>query len=142
MVVVRRDATLCVITEKGYGKRTPVSDYPVQKRGGMGTITMDVSDRTGRIVGAKELVDGDELMIIAADGIATRVVTDAVPVQGRATQGKRLVPSEGDSRVVEISRVAREQEGSAAGQSGASAQSAPSAAETEKGQLELMRDRS
>jgi DNA gyrase subunit A len=115
MVVVRRDATLCVITSRGFGKRTPVADYPVQKRGGMGTITMDVSDRTGAIVGAKELVDGDELMIIAANGVATRVTTDRVPVQGRATQGKRLVEGEGTDRVVEIARVAREQESADAG---------------------------
>jgi DNA gyrase subunit A len=113
MVVVRREATLCVITEKGFGKRTPVADYPVQKRGGMGTITLDVGDRTGSIVGAKELLDGDELMIITANGVARRVTTDAVPVQGRATQGKRLVPGD-ESRVVEIARVAREREGSAA----------------------------
>jgi DNA gyrase subunit A len=115
MVVVRRDATLCVITSRGFGKRTPVADYPVQKRGGMGTITMDVSDRTGAIVGAKELVDGDELMIIAANGVATRVTTERVPVQGRATQGKRLVEGEGTDRVVEIARVAREQESADAG---------------------------
>jgi DNA gyrase subunit A len=138
MVVVRRDATLCVITEKGYGKRTPVSDYPVQKRGGMGTITLDVTERTGPIVGAKELVDGDELMIINANGVATRVATDAVPIQGRATQGKRLIPSEGDSRVVEVSRVAREQEGSGPRTSAA----APSAVQdTGEDQLELIRDR-
>jgi DNA gyrase subunit A len=115
MVVVRRDATLCVITSRGFGKRTPVADYPVQKRGGMGTITMDVSDRTGAIVGAKELVDGDELMIIAANGVATRVTTERVPVLGRATQGKRLVEGEGTDRVVEIARVAREQESADAG---------------------------
>jgi DNA gyrase subunit A len=127
-----------VITEKGYGKRTPVSDYPVQKRGGMGTITLDVTERTGPIVGTKELVDGDELMISNANGVATRVATDAVPIQGRATQGKRLIPSEGDSRVVEVSRVAREQEGSGPRTSAA----APSAVQdTGEDQLELIRDR-
>ncbi|HEX6694734.1 MAG TPA: DNA gyrase subunit A [Longimicrobiales bacterium] len=113
MVVVRRDATLCTITALGYGKRTPVSDYPVQKRGGMGTITLDVGDRTGPIVGARELIDGDELMIITANGVATRITTDAVPVQGRATQGKRLLPQNA-ARVVEVSRVAREGNASAA----------------------------
>ena len=111
MVVLRRDATLCAITANGFAKRTPVADYPVQKRGGMGTITMDVSDRTGSIVGAKELLEGDELMIITATGVATRVTSDAVPVQGRATQGKRLINAEAGNRVVEVARVAREREG-------------------------------
>jgi DNA gyrase subunit A len=90
MVVVRREATLCCVTEEGYAKRTPVSEYPAQKRGGLGTITLDVSDKTGPLVAAKELLDGDELMVITASGAAIRVVGSDVPVQGRATQGKRV----------------------------------------------------
>jgi DNA gyrase subunit A len=137
MVVIRRDATLCVITEKGFGKRTRVSDYPVQKRGGMGTITMDVGERTGPIVGAKEIVDGDELMIIAANGLTTRVTSDAVPVQGRATQGKRLMNAEGESRVVEVSRVAREQEGAQAESSADDASAARGGKKARPGEPQL-----
>src|SRR5687768_18529278 len=74
MVVVRRDATLCTITAFGYAKRTTISEYPVQNRGGVGTITLDVSDKTGPVVGGKEVLPGDELMIIAASGDRKSVV--------------------------------------------------------------------
>jgi DNA gyrase subunit A len=112
MVVVRREATLCCVTEAGYAKRTPVSEYPAQKRGGLGTITLDVSEKTGPLVAAKEVLDGDELMVITASGSAIRVVGSDVPVQGRATQGRRVVDVGAGDRVVEVSRVARERAGS------------------------------
>ncbi|MGH7443888.1 MAG: DNA gyrase C-terminal beta-propeller domain-containing protein, partial [Longimicrobiales bacterium] len=90
----------------GYAKRTPIGDYPAQNRGGLGTITLDVTERTGPLVAVKELLDGDEVMLIAADGTAARVAASDVPVQGRATQGKRLAKM--DSRIVEVARVASE----------------------------------
>ncbi len=104
MVVVRRDATVCTVTANGYAKRTPISDYPAQNRGGLGTITLDVTDRTGSLVAVKELLDGDEVMFIGADGAAVRIVAEDVPVQGRATQGKRVAKL--DARIVEVARVA------------------------------------
>jgi DNA gyrase subunit A len=111
MVVVRRDATLCTVTEEGYAKRTVLSDYPAQKRGGLGTITLDVTDKTGPLIAAKEVLDGDELMIIAANGEATRIKAPEIPVQGRATQGKRVLRLETGNRIVEVARVAEEGDG-------------------------------
>jgi len=108
MVVVRREAALCTVTEKGYAKRTPISEYPSQKRGGLGTITLDVSNRTGPLVAAKEVLDDDELMLITAAGSALRLAGSAIPVQGRATQGKKVAEIGAADRVVEVSRVARE----------------------------------
>ncbi|HEX6939477.1 MAG TPA: DNA gyrase subunit A [Longimicrobiales bacterium] len=108
LVVVRREATLCTISEQGYAKRTPVADYPVQRRGGIGTSTLKVTPATGALVAAKELVPGDELMILTGTGRATRVRAKDVPLQGRTTQGKQLlVPVKGDA-VVEVARVARD----------------------------------
>jgi DNA gyrase subunit A len=129
MVIVRRDATLCTVTEYGYAKRTEINEYPVQKRGGIGTITLDVTDKSGPLVGAKEVLPGDELMVIAASGAATRVASDAIPVQGRATQGKRVLPIGAGDRVVEVARVAQESDDGPA---------APTAELSEE-QLELMR---
>jgi DNA gyrase subunit A len=106
MVVVRRDATLCTITEEGYAKRTPLSEYPAQKRGGLGTITLDVTEKTGPLVAAKEVLDGDELMVIAANGDASRVRAPEIPIQGRATQGKRIIRLDDGNPVVEVARVA------------------------------------
>jgi DNA gyrase subunit A len=110
MVVVRREATLCTVTESGYAKRTALTEYPVQKRGGLGTITLDVTEKTGRLVAAKELLDGDELMVIAASGRATRLKSAEVPVQGRATQGKKVLALESGDGIVEVARVAEERE--------------------------------
>jgi DNA gyrase subunit A len=134
MVVVRREAALCTVTELGYAKRTPVSDYPAQKRGGLGTITLDVSAKTGPVVAAKELLDGDELMVITAAGAALRLSGAAVPVQGRATQGKRVISVGAGDRVVEVSRVARE-----GGESGTQRKPAADEMEDADDQLELMR---
>jgi DNA gyrase subunit A len=131
MVVVRRESTLCSVTENGYAKRTPVSDYPSQKRGGLGTITLDVSSKTGPLIAAKELLDGDELMVITASGAAVRLAGSEIPVQGRATQGKRVLGGAGD-RVVEVSRVARDRD--------TAPRSAPAdTADDGEPQLELMR---
>ncbi|CAN5788878.1 DNA gyrase subunit A [soil metagenome] len=135
MVVVRRESALCTVTQNGYAKRTPVADYPAQKRGGLGTITLDVSGRTGPIVAAKELLDGDELMVISAAGNATRVAGADVPVQGRATQGKRMIAVAAGDRVVEVSRVAREQAGGSPTRPGSADDSS---ADQEAEQLQLM----
>ncbi|HUF50108.1 MAG TPA: DNA gyrase subunit A [Longimicrobiales bacterium] len=135
MVVVRREATLCTVTQNGYAKRTPVSDYPAQKRGGLGTITLDVSAKTGPLVAAKELLDGDELMVITAAGNAVRVSAAGVPEQGRATQGRQVIDIGAGDRVVEVSRVARE----GAAERGPAPESERTAAGDDESQLELMR---
>ncbi|MGH7460141.1 MAG: DNA gyrase C-terminal beta-propeller domain-containing protein, partial [Longimicrobiales bacterium] len=127
---------LCTVTEQGYAKRTPVAEYPVQKRGGMGTITLDVSDRSGVLVAAKELLEGDELMVIAASGAATRVSAEEIPIQGRATQGKRVLELDGGDRIVEVARVAR-----SAGADDSEEQEERESAGAEDGQLELMKPR-
>jgi DNA gyrase subunit A len=138
MVVVRRDATLCTVAELGYGKRTPLGEYPVQKRGGLGTITLDVTTRTGRLVAAKELLEGDELMIIAASGRATRVRAADIPVQGRATQGKRLLPLDAGDRIVEVARVAQERDEEGGPQRGGTDAAEDDGDGARPGQLELI----
>lgn len=110
MVVVRREATLCTVTEQGYAKRTPITEYPVQRRGGIGSSTLQVTEKTGALIAAKEVVDGDELMLLTGSGRATRVKSSEIPVQGRATQGRQVVvPVRGDM-VIEVARVATERE--------------------------------
>jgi len=112
MVLVRREATLCTVTEQAFAKRTPVTDYPVQRRGGLGSGTLTVNEKTGLLVAAKELVEGDELMVITGTGRATRVAARDIPIQSRTTQGKQLlVPVRGD-QVVEVARVASERDSS------------------------------
>jgi DNA gyrase subunit A len=118
MVVVRRDATLACVTAGGFAKRTPVGDFRVQGRGGQGTVALSVSERTGPMVAAKELLEGDELMVVTAGGLATRLRAGDIPVQGRATQGKPMVTVPMGDRVVEVSRVASERESPGEGKVG------------------------
>jgi DNA gyrase subunit A len=108
MVVVRREGTLLVVSENGYGKRSPISDYRITRRGGKGIITMRCTAKTGRLVAIKEVVDEDELMIMSQKGVVIRVPIKGVSVIGRATQGVRLkVLAEGD-KVVDVARVVTE----------------------------------
>ena len=108
MVVVRRNATVACVTANGFAKRTPIAEFRVQGRGGQGTVALSVSERTGPLVGAKEMLDGDELMVVTAAGVATRLNAAEIPIQGRATQGKLLIRVPTGDRVVEVSRVASE----------------------------------
>ena len=133
MVVVRRDATLACVTANGFAKRTPVGEYRVQGRGGQGTTALSVNKRTGPLVGAKEMLEGDELMVVTAGGQAARLSADDIPVQARATQGKLLIKVPAGDRVVEVSRVASER-----GTSRSGADAGGAAAGSDEEQLELV----
>jgi DNA gyrase subunit A len=91
MVGVKRQATLLTVTENGYGKRSEISEYRVSHRGGKGIITIKTTDRNGQVVAVKEVVDGDELMIITRQGQMIRMPVMGIGVMGRNTQGVRLV---------------------------------------------------
>jgi DNA gyrase subunit A len=91
MVGVKRQATLLAVTENGYGKRSEISEYRVSHRGGKGIITIKTTDRNGAVVAVKEVVDGDELMIITRQGQMIRMPVKGISVMGRNTQGVRLV---------------------------------------------------
>jgi DNA gyrase subunit A len=105
MVVIKRAGTLLVVSENGYGKRSPISDYRVTRRGGKGIITMRCTEKTGKLVTAKEVVDQDELMIISERGVVIRCPISGVSVIGRATQGVKLMNLEEGDRVVDVARV-------------------------------------
>jgi DNA gyrase subunit A len=91
MVGMKRQATLLAVTENGYGKRSEISEYRATHRGGKGIITIKTTERNGNIVAVKEVVDGDELMIITRQGQLIRMPVQGISVIGRNTQGVRLV---------------------------------------------------
>ncbi len=91
MVGVKRQATLLAVTENGYGKRSEIGEYRVSHRGGKGIITIKTTERNGNVVAVKEVVDGDELMIITRTGQLIRMPVKGIGVMGRNTQGVRLV---------------------------------------------------
>src|SRR5207247_2197559 len=91
MVGVKRQATLLAVAENGYGKRSEIAEYRVSHRGGKGIITIKTTERNGFVVAVKEVVDGDELMIITRSGQMIRMPVSGISVIGRNTQGVRLV---------------------------------------------------
>jgi DNA gyrase subunit A len=110
MVVIKREANLLVVTEKGMGKCSPIDDYRVQKRGGKGIITVHRTDKTGDAVSIKEVLPDDELMLITKQGIAIRMPVKGIRVAGRNTQGVRLVNLEPNDLVMDVARVVPDDE--------------------------------
>jgi DNA gyrase subunit A len=110
MVVVRREATLLVVSEKGFGKRSELSEYRVQKRGGKGIITFKVTEKTGAIVALKEVIPDDELMMITHHGVIIRCAVDGIRVIGRNTQGVKVMNLDAGDTLQDVARVVKEDE--------------------------------
>jgi DNA gyrase subunit A len=105
MLIVKREGTILVATEKGYGKRTDVIQYRTQTRGGKGVLTMRCTDKTGKMVKIMEVVDSDDLIIITDQGVLMRQSVAAIRTIGRATQGVKLVKLDGGTSISAITRV-------------------------------------
>jgi DNA gyrase subunit A len=105
MVVVRREAALLTVTENGYGKRSEISDYRVTNRGGKGVINIRIAEKNGEVVAIKEVVDGDELLLITQRGIMNRLAISSIRTIGRATQGVRLMSLAAGDKVIDVARV-------------------------------------
>ena len=109
MLVVRREGTILVATEKGYGKRTEVLQYRTQTRGGKGVLTMRCTDKTGKMVKIMEVVDSDDLIVITDSGVLMRQPVGAIRTIGRVTQGVRLVKLDKGTNISSITRVISEE---------------------------------
>jgi DNA gyrase subunit A len=96
---------MLIATENGYGKRTPLTDFPVQGRGGQGVIAIQASDRNGRVVGALQVSTDDEVMLISSAGTLVRTPTSEISVMGRNTQGVRLIRLDTGDKLVGLERV-------------------------------------
>ena len=105
MLVVRREGTILVATEKGYGKRTEVIQYRSQTRGGKGVLTMRCTDKTGKMVNIMEVVDSDDLIVITDSGVLMRQPIADIRTIGRVTQGVRLVKLDEGTNISQITRV-------------------------------------
>jgi DNA gyrase subunit A len=105
MVVIKREANLLVVTSKGMGKCSPIDEYRVQKRGGKGIITLARTEKTGDAVTIKEVLPGDELMLITKHGVVIRMPVKGIRVSGRNTQGVRLVNLDNGDLVIDVARV-------------------------------------
>jgi len=105
MLIVRREGTILVATEKGMGKRTDVIQYRTQTRGGKGVMTMRCTDKTGKMVNIMEVVDSDDLIIITDSGVLMRQPVAAIRTIGRVTQGVKLVKLDDGASISSITRV-------------------------------------
>ena len=108
MVVIKRDATLLVVTEKGLGKVSDVSEYRVQKRGGKGILTLNRTERTGNVVALMEVLPEDEMILITKQGILIRSSAAEVRKTGRNAQGVKLVALDDGDSVISVARVVPE----------------------------------
>jgi DNA gyrase subunit A len=96
--VENEEEDILVVSEQGYGKRSKIEDYRITNRGGKGVKTFNISEKTGKLIAIKGVLDTDDLMIINKSGIAIRLHVDTMRVMGRATQGVKLINlREGDA---------------------------------------------
>jgi len=118
IAVARDDETLLTASEKGYGKRTPASEYRLTHRGGKGVITMDVTERTGKVVGVLQVGSDDQVVLITDQGKIIRLSVKQVRITGRNAQGVRLVKLEPGEKVRAVSRLAEPEDDDANGDGG------------------------
>ena len=105
LVVAHEGGTILTATEFGYGKRTDVDEYRITGRGGKGVISIQVSERNGKVVRALQVTDGDEAMLITDQGTLVRFKVSELSIIGRNTQGVRLINVSAEERVVGMQRI-------------------------------------
>ncbi|MBY0434473.1 MAG: DNA gyrase subunit A, partial [Cyclobacteriaceae bacterium] len=103
--ITREDANLLVVSEKGYGKRSSIDDYRITRRGGKGVKTINITEKTGKLVAIKEVGDQDELMIINRSGISIRIRVEELRIMGRATQGVRVIRLNEDDSISSVEKI-------------------------------------
>jgi DNA gyrase subunit A len=99
------DGMILSATENGYGKRTPIDEFPVQGRGGQGVIAIQTTARNGPTVGAVQVKDEDEIMLISSSGTLVRTAVSDISIIGRNTQGVTLIRVEEGQRLVGLARI-------------------------------------
>lgn len=99
------ETTVLVVSEKGYGKRTDIDDYRVTNRGGKGVKTLNITDKTGKLVAIKGVTDKEDLMIINRSGIIIRIAVSELRTMGRATQGVRLITLKDNDEIASVAKI-------------------------------------
>jgi DNA gyrase subunit A len=105
LIIPQQGGRVLTVSENGYGKRTEMAEFPTRGRGTMGVIAMSTSARNGKLVGAVQVFDGDELMLISNQGTLVRTRSDEVSVLGRNTQGVRVIRTKTDEHLVGVERI-------------------------------------
>ena len=110
MEIAVENVNVLVVTEKGYGKKTPIDEYRITNRGGKGVKTLNITDKNGSIVSFKTVVDKMDLMIITDTGIIIRLDIDGISTMSRVTQGVKLINLKDDQKVSSIAVIDKEEE--------------------------------
>ncbi|MBM2828937.1 MAG: gyrase, subunit [Actinobacteria bacterium] len=110
MEICHPQGTLLTATANGFGKRTDIGEYRVQTRGGKGVITLKVTEKTGAVIGAAQVSEADEVMLITDSGKIIRMAVGEIRVIGRNTQGVRLIGLQENERVASLARLAEKEE--------------------------------
>ena len=110
MEIVRDDSTILTVTENGYGKRSTLEDYRSQGRGGKGIITIKIAEKNGRVIGMAQVSEDDEILLMTGNGKVLRTKARDISVQGRNTQGVRLLETDEGDKVKSLAKVAEREE--------------------------------
>ncbi len=111
MVVISEDeGTLLTVTEKGYGKRTPIGEYRTQSRGGKGVINIKTTEKVGLVVGVLHVIESDEIMLVGTSGNIIRISVKDIRITGRSAQGVRLIQLAEQDRLAAVARLAEHDE--------------------------------
>jgi DNA gyrase subunit A len=96
---------LLTVTELGFGKRTPIGQFPVKSRGGMGVINLTVSSKTGQVVSVRAVEDDDEILLGTSSGVFNRIPAGQISLLGRAARGVRVIRLEDGDRIAALARI-------------------------------------
>jgi DNA gyrase subunit A len=110
MDIIAPGAAILSVTENGFGKRSPIEEYPLQSRGGKGVITIKTTPRNGNLVGTQQITEQDDVMLITDKGKIIRLRGEEISVIGRNTQGVKLIELEAGERVMAVARLAEPEE--------------------------------
>lgn len=108
--ISREDSQLLVVSENGYGKRSDIADYRITNRGGKGVITLNATEKVGKLVSIAEVTDNDDLMIITKNGIAIRMAVTDIRLTGRNAQGVRLIRLGAGDEISSVTRLINDDE--------------------------------
>jgi len=111
MICVENESeNVLVVSENGYGKRSKIEDYRVTNRGGKGVKTINVTEKTGKLVAIKSVTDSDDLMILTEDGMTIRLAISSIRLMGRTAQGVKLINLKENSKIASVARVSQEED--------------------------------
>ncbi len=110
MEILEEKDDVLVVTEKGFGKRTPAEEYRIQTRGGKGLKTCNITERNGELISVKAVTGEEDLMLITANGVLIRMDVSDISTTGRNTQGVKLIRLDENSSVATVAKVEKDEE--------------------------------